>query len=156
MLTRLGMAVSLFLFLTACGDMDVVDEHYADGTQARRAPGSATWLPQWVPATAEDIHDVHNTDTGQQTLRFTVPLRAVDLMVSNLKPLVIDGRDATRALAAALDWDTRSDHAVKAYIDCDRHKGVLFVDYAMGRALFRHGGESATKSCPEREVLNSR
>jgi hypothetical protein len=61
---------------TACTD-DVFDASYA--TQSAAVAAGAIergWIPTWVPTEATQLREVHNVDTNQSALLFSLPSRS--------------------------------------------------------------------------------
>jgi len=53
---------------------DVLDDSYPT-TSAAEAAGAVKrgWIPAWVPPMATDLREVHDVDSNQSTLSFSVP-----------------------------------------------------------------------------------
>jgi hypothetical protein len=69
-ITALGVA-GITLCFAACNSVDVPSAYYesyavalSDGAMSRG------WIPTWLPRTASEIREVHNTDTNQSMLGF--------------------------------------------------------------------------------------
>ena len=61
------------------------------------------WIPAYIPATAQDIVEVHNIDTNRQWIRFTVPESNAREMVLTLRP--VDAPESARkARCLAVEW----------------------------------------------------
>ena len=73
--TLLRIVVSLLaaVLLLGCTD-ETFDASYAT-TSAALADGAVErgWIPEWIPSSATDIHEVHNLDSNQSALSFTLP-----------------------------------------------------------------------------------
>ncbi|MEO9970113.1 MAG: hypothetical protein ABJG15_09880, partial [Hyphomonadaceae bacterium] len=69
--------VSLYALLlisaTACDDLRMYTvyedvEQAADDRAFERG-----WLPDWMPVSAKNIHEIHDLDTSEQAISFEVP-----------------------------------------------------------------------------------
>ncbi len=94
--------LSTILTLAAC-HIDQVHRHYATYREATEA-GERThgWLPDWVPASAVDIHIQGDIDTNERWLRFDVVRSVADSLRQELVPLSADsmrGRAPSRSNA---------------------------------------------------------
>ncbi|PYP55051.1 MAG: hypothetical protein DMD40_14560 [Gemmatimonadetes bacterium] len=92
--------LSTILTLAAC-HIDQVHRHYATYREATEA-GERThgWLPDWVPASAVDIHIQGDIDTNERWLRFDVVRSVADSLRQELVPLSagLDARAGSLAL----------------------------------------------------------
>ena len=75
-LLRLLISLIAALLLLGCTN-DVLDSSYPT-VAAASADGAVVrgWIPTWIPSTATNIHEVHNVDTNQSALSFTLPQMA--------------------------------------------------------------------------------
>lgn len=61
--------------LAAC--VETLDASYSTFAEAQgKGAVAAGWVPAWIPPDATDIREVHNMDTNQFMLTFTVPKSA--------------------------------------------------------------------------------
>lgn len=52
----------------------LLDAHFATTQEARDAGYvDRGWIPTWIPASATDIHESHDVDTGVSMLAFSLP-----------------------------------------------------------------------------------
>lgn len=59
------------IFLAGCGD--IVDSTYASQTDARVSGAiAAGWIPEWIPSSAFHIREVHDLDTNESALAFSL------------------------------------------------------------------------------------
>ena len=136
----------MLVLLSAC-DWDVVEKHYATRAEASH---KGTWVPEWVPAAASNIRDVHNLDTNDQTLTFSVPPSDIEPMVTGLLRLKAQDVEAAGQLANELGWndDGPSQHKLEAFYVCPPSTAaVLIVDRKSGRALYKQTVMWAFKPC---------
>ncbi len=92
--------LSTIVTVAAC-HMDQVHRHYATYREAMEA-GERTrgWLPDWVPASAVDIHIQGDIDTNERWLRFDVVGSVADSLRQELVPISADamrGRAPSRS-----------------------------------------------------------
>ena len=60
----------------ACTD-DILDASYPDQPAAVAAGAiERGWIPSWIPADATQLREVHNVDTNQSALVFSLPPRS--------------------------------------------------------------------------------
>ena len=75
MATRSRLVASAFaiVLVTGCTD-DILDASYANRAEveADEAIGRG-WVPEWLPAEARQIREVHNVDTNESALAFQLP-----------------------------------------------------------------------------------
>ena len=71
---KYSLLVVLTALLSGCTN-DVVETSY-DTSAAAIADGAIQrgWIPQWLPPDATDIREIHNVDTNQSTLYFSLPI----------------------------------------------------------------------------------
>ena len=73
--TTLRLAVTIAVVSLAVGcTNDVLEASYVDrdGAEADGAIGRG-WVPEWLPVAATDIREVHNIDTNESALAFSLP-----------------------------------------------------------------------------------
>ena len=94
--------LSTIVTVAAC-HMDQVHRHYATYREATDAGERARgWLPDWVPASAVDIHIQGDIDTNERWLRFDVVRSVADSLRQELVPISADsmrGRAPSRSSA---------------------------------------------------------
>ena len=75
-LLRIVVSLVVALLLLGCTD-ETLDASYPTASDAL-ADGAVErgWIPAWIPSTATDIHEVHNLDSNQSALSFTLPQAA--------------------------------------------------------------------------------
>src|SRR5690606_35713915 len=69
------VAFAAAMLASACTN-DVLDASYP--TQAEAVAAGAVqrgWIPAWVPPEATDLREVHNVDTNESALLFTLPAK---------------------------------------------------------------------------------
>ena len=68
--SRSVAVVGMAVIVASCGERP--EAFYADAAAARAARAiDRGWIPDWLPATARAIHEVHNIDTNQSLLAFS-------------------------------------------------------------------------------------
>ncbi len=94
--------VSTIVTVAAC-HMDQVHHHYATYREALEAGERRRgWLPDWVPASAVDIHMQGDIDTNERWLRFDIVGSVADSLRQELVPISADsmrGRAPSRSSA---------------------------------------------------------
>lgn len=72
-LLRIVASLVAVLLLLGCTD-ETLDAYYPTASDAL-ADGAVKrgWIPAWTPSTATDIFEVHNLDSNQSALSFTLP-----------------------------------------------------------------------------------
>jgi len=84
--SKLIAIVAFALFSTACTN-DVLDASYAGRAEAEAEGAIARgWVPEWLPATASNIREVHNLDTNESALAFSLPAGAKWRPPSSCRP----------------------------------------------------------------------
>ena len=75
-LLRIVASLVALVLLLGCTD-ETLDASYPAASDAL-ADGAVKrgWIPAWIPSTATDIHEVHNLDSNQSALSFTLPQAA--------------------------------------------------------------------------------
>jgi hypothetical protein len=59
--------------LLAAGCSETFESHYSDRQEAQRdGVFERGWLPDWLPASATDIREIHNLDTNEGAFSFSV------------------------------------------------------------------------------------
>lgn len=140
---RLLASALIATSLAAC--RDTVEKRYADLAEARRDGAvDRGWIPDFVPDSAHNFHDVHDLDNNAQTLSFTVATSDVPAMVAGLTPLSPpDVALANRALKSA---DPASSNVVVAV--CARaSRGWMAVDVNSGRSTYVRAIDEMPRSC---------
>ena len=62
------------MVMAACTKDEVLDASYESRAEAEAAGAIARgWIPEWLPANASDIHEVHDLDTNEGALAFSLP-----------------------------------------------------------------------------------
>lgn len=146
---KLWTIVTAALLLTACDD--VIDERYATYAEARAAGMiERGWLPDFVPTSATDIHDVHDLDTNAQTLIFSAPGSDVPEMTARFRPAPAEDRAIARRMIADLGWEPDATGAsIQAYQLCRANvPGGLFVNNETGVIAYVVPVDWTTFSCP--------
>ena len=73
---RLAVWMTLTAVLCACTD-DVLDASYSAQSEAVTSGAvERGWIPAWVPPGAKDLREVHDVDTNESALSFTLPAGA--------------------------------------------------------------------------------
>lgn len=137
------VTVALLLSLGACGEQ--MEETYATWAEADRAGAvERGWVPAFVPTTAHDIMEIHDIDTNQQRLEFTIPLGDFRRMVAGLRGVSAQDQTAAAELYRELDFKG----ATEVYVVCsDVLNGALIVDRETGRAIYKTPVEWANDDC---------
>ena len=96
--------LSTIVTVAAC-HMDQVHRHYATYREAMEA-GERTrgWLPDWVPASAVDIHIQGDIDTNELWLRFEVVGSVADSLRQELVPISADAMRGRAPLRSSGWW----------------------------------------------------
>jgi hypothetical protein len=68
---RLATSLMLVVLAVACEQWEVLEETYSSRDQLVR-DGAITrgWIPEWIPASATDVREVHDLDTNRSQLAF--------------------------------------------------------------------------------------
>ncbi|MEH6664295.1 MAG: hypothetical protein V7678_05545 [Brevundimonas sp.] len=141
--------VAAALLLTACGD--VTNESYATYAEARAAGMiERGWLPDFVPTSATDIHDVHDLDTNAQTLIFSAPTSEVPATTARFRRAPAEDLAIARQMIAHLGWEPDALGAsVQAYQLCRADvPGGLFVNNETGVIAYKVPVDWTTFTCP--------
>jgi len=73
---RFAVWVTIAAVLCGCTD-DVVDASYSTQAEAEKAGAvEHGWVPAWVPPEARQLREVHDLDTNESALSFTLPAGA--------------------------------------------------------------------------------
>ena len=137
------------LLLTACGD--ITEERYDTYAEARDAGMiERGWMPDFVPTSATDIHDVHDLDTNAQTLIFSVPTSEVPATTARFRPAPTEDRAIARRMIADIGWEPDAVGAeIQAYQLCrGEDPGMLFVNHQTGVIAYKVPVDWTTFSCP--------
>lgn len=139
--------VTAALLLTACGD--ITDERYATYAEARDAGMiERGWMPDFVPTSATDIHDVHDLDTNAQTLIFSATGSEIPALIARFRPARMEDRDVARRMTDDLGWESDSAE-IQAYQLCrGDDPGGLFVNHETGVIAYKVPVDWTTFSCP--------
>jgi hypothetical protein len=139
---------SLALSLSGCGEGK--NATYSTWAEAKRAGAiERGWIPPFVPTSARDLNDMHNLDTNEQRLEFTVPPEDVEAMIESITPHSdLTGDLAARALAEA-GRDVGKASASKAILMCTQaYSGILVANRHTGNAVYVSPVEWARARCP--------
>ena len=60
---------------------------YGSVLQANGFQFQGGWVPKWLPASASNIREVHDIDSGRQWLRFSIPRIHVPIFLASSQPL---------------------------------------------------------------------
>ncbi|MCB1590594.1 MAG: hypothetical protein KDI56_16905 [Xanthomonadales bacterium] len=72
-IVRSVVVLALAWILTAC-ELETLESSWATRAEAVAAGGvEKGWIPDWVPAAAVNIREIHNLDSNEQSLRFELP-----------------------------------------------------------------------------------
>ena len=137
------------LLLIACSG--VTDESYATYAEARDAGLiDRGWMPDFVPPSATDIHEVHDLDTNAQILTFSAPGSDVPEITARFRPAPTEDRAITRRMIADLGWESDTLGAsVQAYQLCRADvPGGLFVNHETSVIAYKVPVAWTTFNCP--------
>ena len=82
---------TLFILGPALDTLDTLVSEYASYTDAIRDGAIARgWLPPFIPTTATVIREVHNIDTNEQWLSFSLPSQEVHTLSTMLTTISLD------------------------------------------------------------------
>jgi hypothetical protein len=92
------------LTVAAC-HIDQVHRHYATYREALVADERTRgWLPNWVPASAVDLHIQGDIDTNERWLRFDVVRSVADSLRQELVPISADSMRARVPSGSSAWW----------------------------------------------------
>ncbi len=78
-------AAALILYLAGCSEANGnYYPTYADAVRANAVRRG--WIPEFVPTSAYEIHEVHDVDTNMQRMRFRVPSSDVYALTRTMIP----------------------------------------------------------------------
>ena len=76
-LLRLGGLVLLALGVVGCWPGERPEVSYANMPEAvSHGVVDRGWIPEWIPASATNIHEIHDLDTNESMLAFQLPATA--------------------------------------------------------------------------------
>jgi len=137
------VTVALLLSLGACGEQS--EETYATWAEADRVGAvKRGWVPAFVPMSAHDITDIHDIDTNEQRLEFTVCPGDFYSMVAALRGVSAKDKAAAVELSRKLNFTDATD----VYIVCSNVlNGAMFINRESGRAVYKTPVEWANDDC---------
>jgi hypothetical protein len=87
MRTSLAIA-AISIASLGCSVAERPEAHYETAAAAREAGAvERGWVPEWLPTEAESIREIHDLDTNEVCLRFSLSPDARTEFVSNLDPM---------------------------------------------------------------------
>jgi hypothetical protein len=71
---KVVILIFISIGLAGCKDSDLSEQHYANYSQVTSDHAiDRGWVPDWLPANATNIYELHNIDTNYSMLRFSFP-----------------------------------------------------------------------------------
>lgn len=84
------LVAMIVAYAAAVHTENVVESHPAHADALRAGMRERGWLPDFVPAAASGIREVHNLDSGAQWIRFALPPAELDALARRMPALSPD------------------------------------------------------------------
>lgn len=88
------LVAGITAYAAAVRTENVVETHPTYADALRGGARERGWLPDFVPATATAIREVHNLDSGEQWLRFVLPRAELDALAARVPAIPPGGAPA--------------------------------------------------------------